>query len=413
MNTEDCELLIIGGGMVGASLACALARSAHRWRVMLVESIALPPPGTQALQPSFDARSTALAAGSRQFLEQIGVWDALRPFAEPIRSIHVSDRGHFGSVLMEADREGLEALGHVVENRHLGRSLLGVLRDAPDVRIVAPARAVAIVPGAGGMTVEIASGPESFRARTPLVVIADGARSGLAASLGIGSEQHDYEQTALITNIAHRLPHRGRAFERFTEAGPLAVLPLTTGPEGIGRSALVWVQSHAATAAVMALDDEAFLARLQLRFGYRLGRLLRVGERHSYPLSLVQAAEQVRSGLVLLGNAAHALHPVAGQGFNLSLRDVAVLAAVLDEARTSGEPIGDAGVLARFVTCQAGDQQRTIAFSDLLPRVFGSGVLPLAAARDLGLIGFELIAPLRNLLVRHATGLAPARSTKA
>lgn len=408
-----CDVAIVGGGMVGASLACALAAGAQPWRVTLIESVALAPPGERALQPSFDARSTALATGSARLLAQLGLWEPLRPLVEPIRSIHVSDRGRFGSVVMDAAQEGLEALGYVAENRHLGQVLLGGLRAASGMRVLAPARVRAIRPAAAGMTLEIDAEAGAARLAATLVVIADGARSALASGLGIASEQRDYGQTALITNVAHRAAHQGRAFERFTDDGPLAMLPLGASAEGLARSALVWVQDHAQAAAAMALGDEDFLARLQQRFGYRLGRLLRVGERQSYPLALVRASEQVRSGVVLAGNAAHALHPVAGQGFNLSLRDVAALAAVLEEARARGESIAEAAVLARFVARQAADQQRTIGFSDLLPRVFGSGVLPLAAARDLGLIGFELVPALRSLLVRHASGLGSGGSGAA
>ncbi|HNC69075.1 MAG TPA: 2-octaprenyl-6-methoxyphenyl hydroxylase [Pseudomonadales bacterium] len=410
MSRKDCDVLIVGGGMVGASLACAMARSVHPWRVTLIESIAMPPAGSRAQQPSFDSRCTALSVGSAGFLERIGLWQGLQALVEPIRSIHVSDRGHFGSVLMDAAQEGLDALGYVAENRHLGQVLLGALRQAADVRIIAPARALAVRATAGGMEVEIEHGADRTRFAATLVVIADGARSALAGALGIASEQRDYGQTALIANIAHRHPHRGRAFERFTADGPLAMLPLGVATDGLARSALVWVQPHQQAAATGAFDDATFLARLQQRFGYRLGRLLRVGERQSYPLSLVRATEQARSGVVLLGNAAHALHPVAGQGFNLSLRDVAALAAVLDEARTRGESPGEAVVLQRFVARQAADQQRTIGFSDLLPRLFGSDALPLAAVRDLGLIGFELFPTLRSLLVRHATGLGSGGS---
>ncbi len=405
MSHKDYDVLIVGGGMVGASLACALARGAHRWRVMLIESIAMPPPGARALQPGFDSRCTALSVGSARFLERLGLWQGLRALVEPIRSIHVSDRGHFGSVLMDAAQEGLDALGYIAENQRLGQVLLGALRQAPDVRIVAPARALVVRATAAGMEVEVEHAAERSRLAATLVVIADGARSALASALGITSEQHDYGQTALITNIAHRHPHQGRAFERFTADGPLAMLPLGAASDGLARSALVWVQQHEKVAAASVLDDAAFLACLQQRFGYRLGRLLRVGERQSYPLSLMRATEQARSGVVLLGNAAHALHPVAGQGFNLSLRDVAALAVVLDEARTRNESPGDAVVLQRFVARQAADQQRTIGFSDVLPRLFGSGALPLAAMRDLGLIGFELFPAMRSLLVRHAIGL--------
>jgi len=406
--SERYDIVIVGGGMVGASLACALG-TAGGWRVALVESFPLlERSGPAVYQPSFDARSTALSLSSSRFLARLGLWDAVRRHAQPILRIHVSDRGRFGSVTMDAAAEGLEALGYVVENHWLGNVLHDGLRATAGLSLFAPARVASVQSRMDRVQVDVdpghGAGPLALDAA--LAVIADGARSGLAGALGIHAEQQDYGQQALIANIAHREPHAGRAFERFTDAGPMAMLPLVDAPDGGPRSALVWVQSPDAAAAARAWSDEEFLGRLQQRFGYRLGRLLRVGERHLYPLALSRATEQARAGLVLLGNAAHALHPVAGQGFNLSLRDVAALAAGLEDGRARGTPPGDLGLLERFVASQRGDQERTIGFSDALPRVFGNGLLPLALARDAGLIGLELWPAARSLLVRHATGLA-------
>lgn len=411
MSGERFDIVIVGGGMVGASLACALGASGG-WRVALVESFPLlERDGPAVYQPSFDARSTALSLGSARFLGDLGLWEAVRRHAQPILRIHVSDRGRFGSVLMDAAAEGLEALGYVVENHWLGNVLHDGLRATAGLSLLAPARVAALHSQGDGVqvSVDVAHGAQTRVLEAGLAVVADGARSGLAAALGIHTAQQDYGQQALIANVAHREPHGGRAFERFTDAGPLAMLPLPDAADGSARSALVWVQTPAAAAEARALSDEEFLRRLQERFGYRLGRLLRVGERHLYPLSLTRADEQARSGLVLLGNAAHALHPVAGQGFNLSLRDVAALAEVLEQGRASGRPPGDLELLQSFVARQRGDQELTIGFSDALPRIFGNGLLPLAAARDAGLIGLELWPAARSLLVRQATGLAHGR----
>jgi len=409
MSGERFDVVIVGGGMVGASLACALAAGGRFARVALLEGFPLlERSGPAVYQPSFDARSTALALSSAQFLERIGLWAAVRRHAQPIRRIHVSDRGRFGSTVMDAAEEGLDALGYVVENQWLGNVLHDGLRASANLTLLAPARAEGVRRVADGVCVRasLAHGEQTLEIAAGLVVIADGARSGLAAALGIHAGQQDYGQQALIANVAHRAPHEGRAFERFTDAGPLAMLPLVDAPDGGARSALVWVQKPELAAEAHALPQAEFLRRLQLRFGYRLGKLLRVGERHLYPLSLTRTAEQARAGIVLLGNAAHALHPVAGQGFNLSLRDVAALAETLTAAVATGEAPGALDVLERFVARQRADQERTIGFSDALPRVFGSGLLPLAAARDLGLIGLELLPAARSLLVRQATGLA-------
>jgi 2-polyprenyl-6-methoxyphenol 4-hydroxylase len=409
MSAYSYDIVIVGGGMVGASLACALAAGERFGRVALVEGFPLlERTGPALYQPSFDARSTALSLSSERFLARLGLWDEVRRHAQPIRQIHVSDRGRFGSTVMDAAQERLGALGYVVENQWLGNVLHDGLRACANLTLLAPARVDALRRRAGRVlvSVKLAHGEEERELDAGLAVIADGARSGLAAALGIVAQQQDYGQQALIANIAHRQPHEGRAFERFTDAGPMAMLPLVDAPDGGARSALVWVQGPDLAGETHALPAAEFLRRLQQRFGYRLGRLLRVGERHLYPLSLTRATEQARAGIVLLGNAAHALHPVAGQGFNLSLRDVAALAETLGQACARGEAPGALAVLERFVARQRADQERTIGFSDALPRIFGSGLLPLAAARDLGLIGLDLLPAARSLLVRHATGLA-------
>lgn len=409
MSDNSHDIVIVGGGMVGASLACALAAGGRFARVALVEGFPLlDRAGPAVYQPSFDARSTALSLSSARFLARLGLWEDVRRHAQPIRRIHVSDRGRFGSTAMDAAEEGLEALGYVVENQWLGNVLHDGLRACANLTLLAPARVDAVRRRADRVIVraKLAHGGEERELDAGLAVIADGARSGLAAALGIVAQQQDYGQQALIANVAHRQPHEGRAFERFTDAGPMAMLPLVEAPDGSARSALVWVQEPGLAEQARTLPEPEFLHRLQQRFGYRLGRLLRVGERHLYPLSLTRATEQARAGIVLLGNAAHALHPVAGQGFNLSLRDVAALAQTLEEACVRGEAPGALAVLERFVVRQRADQDRTIGFSDALPRIFGSGLLPLAAARDLGLIGLDLLPAARSLLVRHATGLA-------
>ena len=403
-DTQHCDVVIAGGGMVGASLACALAAFC---RVAVVESFPMQPGGGGApvYRPSFDARSTALSLSSVAFLRSIGLWDTVARHAEPILHIHVSDQGRFGSTRMDAAEEGLAALGYIVENHWLGSVLHGALRDRPNLQLIAPASVASVRAADGGAMATVRAGEDTFDIRAGIAVIADGARSKLAAQLGIGTEERNYGQVAVIANIAHATPHGGRAFERFCDAGPLAMLPLTRAEDGRSRSALVWVKEADEAAEILALDERAFLRRLQPAFGYRLGRLLAAGNRGSYPLSLVQSAEQVRAGIVVLGNAAHTLHPVAGQGFNLSLRDVAALVEVLRDAHAAGTPPGSLRVLEGYAQSRLADHARTIGFSDLLPRIFGSGLLPVAAARGMGLVSLELLPAARSLLVRKATGI--------
>lgn len=402
-GTQHCDVVIAGGGMVGASLACALAEFCS---VAVVESFPMQPAsGAPVYRPSFDARSTALSLSSVAFLRSIGVWGAVARHAEPILHIHVSDQGRFGSTRMDAAGEGLDALGYIVENHWLGSVLHGALRERPNLRLIAPASVESVCPADGGALAVVRTAEEHFDIRAGIAVIADGARSKLAARLGIGMEERNYGQVAVIANIAHATPHAGRAFERFCDAGPLAMLPLTRAEDGRSRSALVWVKEAPDAEEILALDERAFLRRLQPAFGYRLGRLLSAGNRGSYPLSLVQSAEQVRAGIVVLGNAAHTLHPVAGQGFNLSVRDVAALVEVLRDAHAASTAPGSLQVLEGYAQSRRVDHARTIGFSDLLPRIFGSGLLPVTAARGMGLVSLELLPAARSLLVRNATGI--------
>lgn len=390
------SLSIAGGGMVGASLALALQECARArgWRLRLIEA---QPPRAGGWQPSYDARSTALSQGSRQLFERLGVWARLAERVEPIRQIHVSDRGHPGVARIDAAREGVPALGYVVENAWLGEVLLGAL-DTEIVEWLAPASATAAraVPGGYQLDLQTADGAQTLE--TELLVVADGGRSGLLESLGIHRQVSAYGQTAIIANISTSKAHAGVAFERFTDSGPLALLPLSGQ-----RSALVWTLPSDQADEVMGLVDEDFLARLQDAFGFRLGALTRVGERHAYPLSLSEAQEQVRPHLVVLGNAAHSLHPIAGQGFNLSLRDTLALADCL--SREAERQPGDLTVLQGYLQRQQLDQRLTVAFSDQLTRLFSNRQPLLTAGRNLGLLGLDILPPAKRLFARQAMGL--------
>jgi 2-octaprenyl-6-methoxyphenol hydroxylase len=391
--------------MVGVSLALALSRQAPACRVKLVESFQLPalaPDYAETYTPSFDARSTALSYGSGLLYSGWKLWEGLARHAQPIDTIHVSEQGRFGSTLMQAGDYGWPALGYVVENAWLGNSLLHALRTTA-VETHSPVRLVAANPGAAGVSLILDDGAEL---EADLLVVADGADSDLRQALGIGHRERLYKQQAIVANVGHRLDHRGRAFERFTQRGPLAMLPLTEGGGARNRSALVWTLPPDESESLMQADDAAFLARLQREFGYRLGRLEQVGERHCYPLSLVQAEEQVRSGVVVMGNAAHALHPVAGQGFNLALRDVARLASVIADATAAGESPGSLPVLTRYRDAQSADQAQTTAFSDHLPELFMQTDIALAALRDFGLFTLDIAPGLKREFVRRTAGIS-------
>ena len=327
-DSSRYDIVIVGGGMVGISLALLLAEQQHPWNVLLLEAQAYQQSDKAEYRPSFDARSTALSWSSRKIFEAAGLWPALQSQASHIKKIHVSDRGHIGLTRIDAQEAGVEALGYVVENRWIGLVLLEKLATT-SVEVLAPARVATIKPLKNSVRLTLEDSEQVVE--SSLVVIADGANSKTAQKMGIHSNQQPYGQQGIIANIALDKPHDGVAYERFTDQGPMAMLPLPDY-QGRPRCALVWTEPAEKAEQLMTASDEEFLQCLQERFGYRLGMLQQVGERHAYPLSLTTSTEQVRRNLVVLGNAAHSLHPVAGQGFNLSLRDVAVLADVLGGA---------------------------------------------------------------------------------
>ena len=422
------DLVVVGGGLVGASLVCALA--GQGLRMALVEA----QPLKVADLPGYDDRGIALAAGSQRIFAGMGLWPALAGAATPIRRIHVSDRGRFGFVRLDAADEGVPALGYVALARELGAALLGRLGGLAEVTLFSPARVADFAADGAGARLTLATeggARQTLEAR--LVVAADGTRSALRDRLGIATTERDYGQSAVIANVSPQLAHEGVAYERFTDTGPLALLPMSEG-----RCALVWTVPADRVEAVMALDDAGFLAGLQARFGQRLGRLERVGRRSyyrlsaggraqfeaatariyfdrgsdrdgrwsAYPLRLVRAKDALGPRLALIGNAAHTLHPIAGQGFNLGLRDVAALAEVLVEARRAGEDPGAPEVLARYARWRRADQRRVVAFTDGLNRLFASPLPPLACARDLGMLALDLLPPAKRGFGRLAMGRA-------
>ena len=385
------HIAIIGGGLVGASLALALQdqAKARGWKIVMIEPFA---PG-DGFQPSYDARSSALSFGTRQIYEQLGIWRQVERRAEAIRQIQVSDRGRFGSARLDAAEEGVPALGYVVENAWLGQCLWqGLDREVVGWRC--PAQVTAMQAIEGGYRLQL---DDDTSLDCSLAVLADGGRSNLREQLGIHVSHRPYDQSAVIANITPGEPHRGQAFERFTEQGPMALLPL---PDN--RCALVWTRLGTDAKRLVELDERSFLAELQAVFGYRLGALRQVGVRHLYPLALIEAQEQVRPHLVVLGNAAHSLHPIAGQGFNLSLRDVQALA----EALSAGpQDPGDLATLRAYHDRQRLDQALTIGFSDQVTRLFGTRQPVLATGRNLGLLGLDLLPPAKRWFARQAMGL--------
>lgn len=406
---RDFDVVIAGGGMVGASLALMLSvHSGGRLNIALVERFPLKPaPDTGSIPytPSFDARSTALSQGSRSLLEPLGVWPALAQHLCAIDRIHVSRQRGVGTMTMQPEQVGWPHLGYVVENSWLGQVLLQALGQGDRVELLSPASVEQIVPVADGARLDLSVDGETRCCHSQLVVVADGAGSSLRRQLGIGMRERAYGQSALIANVSFSQPHRGCAFERFTRQGPLALLPLPDSPDGQPRAALVWTLPEDEVEDWLAADEASFLQQLQTRFGHRLGRFQRVGERFAYPLLLTEAEEQVRSGIVIMGNAAHSLHPVAGQGFNLALRDVARLSQWLVPAHRQHQSLGALPLLQHYQQSQAPDQQRTTVFSDRLPGLFSADSPVPGLLTGLGLAALDGLAPLKRTFIRYAAGM--------
>lgn len=396
-TNSSYDIIIVGGGMVGISLALLL-EAQRDWKILLVEAQEIGNPVDGAYSPSFDARSTALSWSSREIYQSMGLWSLLEPHVSNIAQIHVSDRGHMGLTRIDAKEADVDALGYVVENQRLGAALLAQLQQT-QIELLGSTAVTGVKALGSGMQLTFVDGQT---VHAGLLVIADGAGSSTAEKLGIHSDSTAYNQSGIIANIRLAQPHGDVAYERFTEHGPLALLPLTNF-QGRPRSALVWTQPQDQAEALMAADDEIFLARLQKQFGYRLGRFEAVGERVSYPLALTRSSEQVRRHLVVMGNAAHSLHPVAGQGFNLSLRDAATLSKVLAE---SPDAIGDLATLQHYYQKQSADQRNTVLFSDSLPKVFGLSSSLATVGRNSGLLAMDLIPALRGRFARFGMGLA-------
>ena len=395
----NCDIAIIGGGMVGASLAVALAPLGIH--TVVVEAI----PHDSALQPSFDERTTALSNGSRRILESLGTWGAVSAASTAIRKIHVSDQGGFGFARIDASEQGLEAMGYVVPNRVLGRALWSQLnadaqRTPPTLQIICPGQVLKVEDRQDLVQLEIDAAGERIGIGAKLVVAADGIHSAVRDALGVGAESRDYGQSAVITTVLPKRFHDHVAYERFTPDGPLALLPLEDG-----RCTLVLTLKNDAVATAMSWSDQEFLAEVQRRFGFRLGRFIKVGRRAAYPLSISRAQRTSAPRCAIIGNAAQGLHPVAGMGFNLGLRDVASLAELIAErAVRPGFDPGERAMLNEYDAWRAADRNGVIAFTDGLVRTFSNPLRSVRALRNLGLLAFDLAPPAKAALSRLSTG---------
>ena len=387
---HEADVLIIGGGLVGLSLAAALGGAGLAVAVVDRED----PAGT--LDAGFDGRVSAIAHASWRMLQAAGIARHL-PAAEPILDIRVSDGASLLFLHFDHRDLGPEPFGHMVENRHARVALRARLAELGDrVELFAPAEVQAVERASEWVTASLGEGA---RIRARLCVAADGRGSRLRASAGIRTVGWRYGQTGIVCTVAHERPHRGVAQERFLPAGPFAVLPMTGD-----RSSLVWTEEADLAPAILALDEAQFLAELERRFGDHLGRLRVVGPRWSYPLSLHLATRYVDHRLALIGDAAHGIHPIAGQGLNLGLRDVAALAELIVDRDRLGLDCGSADLLARYQRWRRVDSLVLAAVTDGLNRLFSNDLAPLRLVRDLGLALVNRARPAKRLFMRHARG---------
>ncbi len=397
-KATDYDIIIAGGGMIGTSLGLALAPL--KLRVAIIEAVAR----SAEQQPSFDDRSTALSRSSQRTFEAMGLWPEIVAASTPIKNIHVSDKGRFGFAHIDAGEQEVEALGYVVINRVLGQVLQSSLSGVDGLDLMCPAKICAVATADDDVTATIEE-PGGQRTLTcKLLVAADGASSGVRDMIGISASRVDYDQWAVIGNVLPEKAPGNCAYERFTDTGPIAMLPIADE-----RAAFVWMLPPASARELLTLSDEEFTDRLQDTFGYRLGRFSKVGKRAAYPLALTKANGLIAKRSVVVGNAAHGLHPVAAQGFNLGMRDVAALCDCIADARDTEEAsldCGSAAILENYAEWRRSDQKKLVRFTDGIVRLFGDQRPPVPALRDLGMLAFDMIPGVRKIFAKHTMGLA-------
>lgn len=391
---NDFDLIIVGAGLAGNCLALALKDSGLR--IAIIEAASRQ----QLTDLALGDRALALAAGTVQLLQALDAWSGVTNKAMPIERIHVSDRGHFGKTRLVAKNYDVEALGYVINARDLEIHLANLVEQT-GAQCFYETRVAGLVSGDHAVDVSLRHSEQSLNLSTTLVVGADGGQSSVRRLLEIPQQVTEYGQTALVTTVQSSRSHNGTAYERFTEQGPLALLPV-----GDRRMAVVWTRHHEEADALMAGGEADFLSELQDCFGYRLGALKLIAPRRAFPLSLVRAERMVEGRVVIIGNAVHQLHPVAGQGFNLGIRDVADLAdSLIDQILKSGD-LADAGMLSQYARRRQEDHNKTIGFTNQLVHVFSNDWMPIAALRNTGLALLDHLPFAKRQLVRHAMGLA-------
>ncbi|UOH74255.1 2-octaprenyl-6-methoxyphenyl hydroxylase [Acinetobacter schindleri] len=397
------EVIIVGGGMVGLSLALMLAKTGIA--VKLLEAIQYPDYDDINLAPyhsSFDARNSALSRRSVQIYQELGLWDALQEHATPILEVNITEQGSFGKARLIAEQEKVESFGQVIENAWLGRVLLTQVKKELLIELIDGVQVTSLIQDKDFVYIEAQRGETALKLQSKLVIAADGRDSFCRKALGIGASVHDYDQVAIVTTVQTSKPHQHVGFERFSPLGPLALLPLPCEY----RRSVVWpVPKGTEHEWLGDENDQHFLHALQQTYGDRAGKFQKTGKRFSFPLSQVLAEKQAVGRVVLMGNAAHTIHPVAGQGFNLCMRDAYVLNRYLAEQLEQGADLGDAQMLQDYEKSRLKDQQRVIKFCDSVVRGFSNQNPFLKLIRNTGLVAFENIPGIKPLVANYAMGL--------
>ena len=397
------EVIIVGGGMVGLSLALMLAKT--NIAVKLLEAIKYPDYDDKNLAPyhsSFDARNSALSRRSVQIYQELGLWHALQAHATPILEVHITEQGSFGKARLKAEQEKVESFGQVIENAWLGRVLLTEVRKQPLIELIDGVQVTSLTQDSDQALIEAIRGEEHLSLQAKLVIAADGRDSFCRKALGLGASEHDYDQVAIVTTVQTSKPHNHVGFERFSHLGPLALLPLP----GEYRRSVVWPVKKGTEGEWLGDEnDQHFLDALQETYGDRAGKFQKTGKRFSFPLSQVLAEKQAVGRVVLMGNAAHTIHPVAGQGFNLCMRDAYVLVRYLTEQLAQSDDIGQPSMLLAYEQARLTDQQRVIKFCDSVVRGFSNQNPILKFIRNTGLVAFDTIPGIKPLVANYAMGL--------
>lgn len=397
------QVIIVGGGMVGLSLSLMLAKA--NIAVKLLEAVKYPNYDDQNVAPyhsSFDVRNTALSRRSVQIYQKLGLWDALQQHATPILQVHITEQGSFGKARLIAEQEKVESFGQVIENAWLGRVLLTQVRQQPLIELIDGVQVTALTQDAEQVHIEAKRGDEVLKLESKLLIAADGCDSFCRQAIGVGVDVHDYDQVAIVTTVQTSKPHEQVGFERFSALGPLALLPLP----GEYRRSVVWPVKKGTEGEWLGEEnDQHFLDALQKTYGDRAGTFEKTGKRFSYPLSQVLAHKQAVGRVILMGNAAHTIHPVTGQGFNLCLRDADVLVRYLVNQLTASDDIGNPDNLLAYEQARLSDQQRVIKFCDTVVRGFSNQNPLLKLIRNTGLIAFDVIPGVKPLVANYAMGL--------